>query len=229
MAHLLAQTLLLALIGGAGGLVAAYWSLDALVALARGSLPRLNEISVDWRVLAFTLAISAGAGIFFGLTSAIGVTRANLRAALDLRGRWGALRNAQIVAEIALAFVLLVGAGLLMRSFQAIRAVDLGFRTEHIVSANFALPPSHYSDPQRYLTFLTETLERVRALPGVLSATATLGVPMRGSAGGNFEIFGRPAESEGPLDAAFRPGDSEYFATLGLTLERGRTLSLAAT
>ena len=109
-----------------------------------------------------------------------------------------------------------------MRSFQAIRAVDLGFRTEHILSANFALPPSHYQDTQQYLRFLTETLERVRALPGVLSATATLGVPMRGSAGGSFEVFGRPSDAGRRLDAAFRPGDSEYLSTLGMTLERGR-------
>jgi putative ABC transport system permease protein len=117
---------------------------------------------------------------------------------------------------------LLVGAGLLMRSFQAIRAVDLGFRTEHILAANFALPPSHYSDPRQYLRFLGDVLERVRALPGVLSATATVGVPMRGSAGGSFEIFGRSAEGHERLDAEFRPGDSEYFSTLGMTLERGR-------
>lgn len=225
MAHLLTQTLLLATLGGAGGLLAAYWSMDALVALAHGALPRLNEARIDWRVLAFTGIISVTTGMLFGLAPAIGISRANMRETLNVRSGRRVLRNAQIVAEIALAFVLLVGAGLLMRSFQAIRAVDLGFRTEHILSANFALPPTHYSNPQQYLRFLGDVLERVRALPGVLSATATQGVPMRGSAGGSFQVFGRPVDAHERLDAAIRPGDSEYLATLGTTLERGRSFT----
>ncbi len=123
---------------------------------------------------------------------------------------------------MALAFVLLVGAGLLLRSFQAIRAVDLGFRTENILAAGFALPPSHYSAPEAYLRFLTAALEHIRALPGVLSATVTLGVPMRGSAEGSFEIYGRPTPAGAQLDAAFRPGDAQYLSTFGMTLARGR-------
>ena len=166
----------------------------------------LNEARIDWRVLAFTGIISVTTGMLFGLAPAIGISRANLRETLNVRGGRRVLRNAQIVAEIALAFVLLVGAGLLMRSFQAIRAVDLGFRTEHILSANFALPPTHYSNPQQYLRFLGDVLERVRALPGVLSATATQGVPMRGSAGGSFQVFGRPVDAHERLDAAIDPG-----------------------
>jgi putative ABC transport system permease protein len=225
MAQMLAQTLVLALIGGAGGLLAAYWSMDALVALANGTLPRLNESRIDWRVLAFTAAMSIATGILFGLSPAIGISRANLRGTLNLRGRRRVFGSAQIVAEISLAFILLVGAGLLMRSFQAIRAVDLGFRTEHILSANFALPPSHYSQPQQYNRFLTDVLDRVRALPGVVSATATLGVPMVGSAGGNFEIYGRTIDTSEKPDAAIRPGDSEYLATLGIALERGRSFT----
>jgi putative ABC transport system permease protein len=141
MAHLLTQTLLLAVLGGAGGLIATYWSMDALVARARGTLPRLNESRIDWRVLAFTAVLSIATGVLFGLSPAIGISRTNLRDAVNMHGRRRIFRDAQIVAEIALAFVLLVGAGLLMRSFQAIRAVDLGFRTEHTMSANFALPP----------------------------------------------------------------------------------------
>ena len=150
---------------------------------------------------------------------------ANLRETLNARqGRRRLLPNLQIAAEIAIAFILLVGAGLLMRSFQAIRAVDLGFRTEHILSANFALPPSHYSNPQQYARFVADSVERVRAVPGVLSATATLGVPMRGSAGGDFEIFGRTTDTGEKLNAAIRPGDSQYLATLGISLSRGRSM-----
>jgi putative ABC transport system permease protein len=225
MAHLLAQALLLALAGGAGGLLAAYGSLDALVALAHGTLPRLNEAGIDWRVLAFTGFLSLATGLLFGLAPALSVTRASLREKLQVPGGRRAWRNAQAAAEMAMAFVLLVGAGLLLRSFEAIRAVDLGFRTENILAANFALPPAHYADAETYLRFLAAALERVRALPGVLSATVTLGVPMRGSAEGEFEIYGRPAPAGERLDAAFRPGDAQYLATFGMTLARGRAFT----
>src|SRR6185369_7934740 len=99
MAQMLAQTLVLALIGGAGGLLAAYWSMDALVALANSTLPRLNESRIDWRVLAFTAAMSIATGILFGLSPAIGISRANLRETLNLRGRRRVFGSAQIVAE----------------------------------------------------------------------------------------------------------------------------------
>ncbi len=220
--HLLSQTLLLAMLGGAGGLLATYWSMDALVALAHNTLPRLNEARIDWRVLVFTGIVSVTTGLLFGLGPALAISRSSLREAVNVHGRRHWMRNGQIVAEIALAYILLVGAGLLIRSFQAIRAVDLGFGTEHLVSANFALPPARYSDPRQYLGFLGEVLERVRAVPGVLSATATLGIPMRGSASGNFEVSGRPADPNEALSAEFRPGDAEYFSTLGMTVERGR-------
>ena len=223
--HLLTQTLLLSMLGGAAGLLATHWSMDALITLAHGALPRLNEARIDWRVLAFTGVISVATGMFFGLVPALGISRASLRERFNGNGGRGVLRNAQIAAEIAIAFVLLVGAGLLMRSFQAIRAVDLGFRTEHILSASFGLPPSHDSSPQQYLRFVADVLERVRALPGVLSATATQGVPMRGSAGGSFEILGRTADRGERLDAAIRPEDSEYLSTLGISLERGRSFN----
>ncbi len=222
VSHLLAQSVLFAILGGVGALVVTRWSMDALVAIARETLPRLNEARIDWRVLVFTGAISIASGIAFGLAPALRTAGANLRESVNVRGRRRALRSAQIASEIALAFVLLTGAGLLIRSFQAILAVDLGFHTEHILSANFALRPSHYTDDRQYLNFLGSALERVRGLPGVLAATATVGVPMHGSAGGNFAIFGRTPNTAGHPEAEFRPGDEQYFSTLGITIERGR-------
>jgi putative ABC transport system permease protein len=222
MGHLLAQTLLLSALGGLGGLAVTYWSMDALVALAHGTLPRLDEARIDWRVLAFTGVLSLFTGILFGLGPAAGISQASLGKTLHARGSRTVLRNGLIVAEIAIAFVLLTGAGLLMRSFRAIRAVDLGIRTEHVLSANFALPPAHYADARQYLRFLYDVLERVRSVPGVVSATATLGVPMRGSAGSDFEIAGRVSDAAERLNAEFRPADADYFSTLGMTLERGR-------
>ena len=220
--HLLAQSLVLAAAGGLAGLVAAYWSLDALVALAHGTLPRLNEARIDWRVLGFTAALTVATGVAFGAAPAVGLSRASLRGDLMRRRRRRVLRHAQTAAEVALAFVLLAGAGVLIRSFAAIRAVNLGIRTENVMAANFALPPTRYADPQRYVQFLSDVLAQVRAVPGVVSATATMGVPMRGSAGGTFEILGRAQDGGEPPAAEFRPGDTEYFATFGMSLERGR-------
>lgn len=228
IAHLLAQSLLLALLGGFGGILLAYWSLDALVALAHDVLPRLNEVRIDWRVLAFSGAVSIVTGLLFGLAPSFTLSRASLRESINARGR-RILGNAQIAAEIGLAFVLLIGAGLLLRSFQAILAVDLGFRTEHILSANFALPPSHYSSPQQYSTFLTNVLERVRATPGVLAATVTRGIPMRGSAEGPIEVFGRPTDPADRIDAGIRCTDAAYLPALGVTLLRGRNLAASDT
>ncbi|MGJ5813347.1 ABC transporter permease [Paludibaculum fermentans] len=221
IAHLLAQSLLLAFLGGVGGLLLAYWSLDAMVALAYNVLPRLNEARIDWRVLAFSAAVSLATGLLFGLAPAFTLSRASLRESINTRGR-RILGNAQIAAEIALAFVLLIGAGLLLRSFQTILAVDLGFRTDHVLSANFALPPSHYASPQQYTGFLADVLERVRATPGVLAATVTKGIPMRGSAGGSLEVFGRTDEPGDRLDVAIRCTDAAYLSTLGIALARGR-------
>lgn len=216
--HLLAQAMLLAAAGGALGLLAAHGSMDALVALAHGTLPRLNEARIDWRVVSFTAGLSILTGILFGLAPAVSLSRANLREALVPSRRRRVLRRLQASAEVALAFILLAGAGVLIRSFVAIRSVDLGFRTQNVLSSNFALPPSHRGDQQSYVRFLDDVLAKVRTVPGVLSATATVGVPMRGSAGGTFEIPGRATDAP----AEFRPGDSEYFATFGMTLERGR-------
>ena len=223
--HLLCQALLLSALGGLAGLLAAWWSMDAVIALAHGALPRLDEARVDWRLLAFTAALSITAGILFGLAPAIGLSRSSLRPELNVRAGRQVLRNVQVAAEVALAFVLLAGAGLLIRSFHAIMAVDLGFRTEHLLSANFALPPSRYKTPEAHVQFLEDVLDRVRALPGVVSATATLGVPMRGSAGGDFEIFGRSLPPDVRPGAEFRPADTEYFDTLGIRLARGRTFT----
>ena len=225
VSHLLAQALLLAMIGGAAGFLTAAASLRALVVLAHSTLPRLNEAAIDWRVLAFTVFLSVGTGLLFGLAPAVSVTRASLRETLARPRTHRLWRSAQAVAEIALAFVLLVGAGLLIRSFQAIRAVDLGFRTENILAATFALPPSHYADREAYLRFLDAALDRVRATPGVHAATVTLGVPMRGSAEGDFEIYGSPTPAGDPREAAFRPGDSEYFSTFGMTIVHGRAFT----
>ena len=217
--HLLAQAMLLAALGGALGLAAAYWSMDALVALAHNALPRLDQARLDWRVLAFTAAVSILTGVLFGLAPALGISRASLRQEIVPRRRGRALRHLQTSAEIALAFVLLAGAGVLIRSFAAIRAVDLGIRTENVLAANFALPPARHGDAASYVRFLHDVLAKVRAVPGVVAATATMGVPMRGSAGGDAEIAGGPAT----FPAEFRPADDQYLDTLGMTLERGRT------
>lgn len=208
--QLLTQSLVLAMLDGIGGLITTYWSLDALVTLANASVPRLNEAQIDWRVLLFTAALSLATGILFGFAPAIGNAKAAFRARHDGRSRPGWLRNGQIVVEIALAFVLLTAAGLLLRSFQTIRSVDLGIGTYNVFSANFARPPARYAGREQYVRFLNQVLERVRALPGVVSATATPGVPMRGSADGPFEILSTPSASA-PQEVPFAPAIRSVF------------------
>jgi putative ABC transport system permease protein len=220
--HLLGQAMALAATGGACGIVMAYASLDALVALAHNALPRLQEVRMDWRVLAFTAVLTVASGVLTGIGPAIGFSRASLRETLNTRSGRNFLRHSHMAAQIAIAFVLLTGAGLLIRSFQAIRAVDLGFRPDHVLAANFGLPPGRHGGPQQYVRFLDDVLARVRSVPGVVAATATVGVPLRGSASGKFEIYGRPA-AEAPT-VEFRPGDEGYFHTLGITVERGRAI-----
>ena len=219
MAQLLAQTLVLALIGGAGRLQATYWSMDGLVALAHGVLPRLNESRTDWRVLVFTVAASFATGMLFGLSPAIGVSRASLRDSLNMRG--GVVSSGSADRRGNCPCVRLAGWR---------RPADAEFsghprRGPWLRTDQIRATPSHYSTPQNYNRFLTDVLEQVCAVPGVVPATATLGVPMVGSAGGNFEVFGRAADTSEKPDAAIRPGDSEYLSTLGIALERGRSFT----
>jgi putative ABC transport system permease protein len=229
--QLLTEGLLLALTGAALGVVLAQWGTKSLLAADPGILPRASGAGLDMTVLGFTLSLALLTGLAFGLVPALAATRANLHETLKEGGRTGTsgvlrqrLRSSLVVAEVALALVLLVGAGLLIRSFARLQSVDPGFRTDKTLTLFAVLPRAKYPDPARVAAFFEEARERMAALAGVESAALTSIVPLSGS----DEIYsiafeGRPqvAPSEQPSANYFAvsPG---YFRTMGISVLAGR-------
>jgi predicted permease len=230
LSRTLAESLVLGLAGGVAGIILATWGIDALLALAPGDLPRADEITLDWRVIAFTLIISLACGACFGLFPAIRAWRLDLHSALKAGGRLtvGAprrrLRGLLVASELALALTLLTGAGLLLRSVLTLLAVNPGFRAENVLSARLSLPRTTYDTPERAGAMFGMLLERARALPGVIDASAVSDLPASGSSmNRGFVIEGRPAPRR-PADMTveYRVVDPRYFATMGVPLLRGR-------
>lgn len=230
LSQLLTESILLASIGGACGLLFAAWITALLTALAPSSVTRWGQIHVDGRVLAFAAFVSLLTGILCGIMPALHASRPDLNEALKESGMRGGsaqgqrrVRGALVISEIALAMVLLTGAGLLIRTFLNIHDVDLGFRTRDILTADISLPQLSpaYTNLHRVSAFYDQVLARVRAIPGVRSA-ATIDLPLLGDfhRDGNFAIAGEP--SSGNLDASYRQISPEYFQTMGIPIIRGR-------
>jgi putative ABC transport system permease protein len=225
--QLLTESLLLAGVGGLAGVLVAYWGVPLLVSLLPGKLSDFGEITVNRLVLGFTALVSLITGIVFGLLPALQATRLNLITALKEGGRdssvssRGLLRSLLVVAEIALALILLIGAGLMLRSFQRLYEVDLGFKSENLLALQVPLTSDKYKDPQKRIAFWDELLLRLESLPGVESSGAITGLPIRSSAYGGFFIpEGRP-NSQGTL-AYHRTINPSYFQTMGIPLLKGR-------
>ena len=235
--QLLTENALLGLLGGALGVALAFWGLDLLRPLAPayglGAIPRLDAAQIDFRVLAFALAISLLTGILFGLAPAFQATRANLNQSLKESGRssdggrrGGRLRDLLVVTQVALALTLLIGAGLLMRSFFKLLDVNPGINAHSVLTAQVWLPESRYPEARRIPEFYEQVLTRLARLPGVQSASAINFLPL--SAWGdsvNFSIEGRaePQPGEMPI-GQYRVIASDYFQTLGLPILSGRAL-----
>ncbi len=227
--QLLTESMILALAGGAAGIVLAHWLLRALIALAPTALPRAAEIGLNGPAAAFAVALSLLTPLLFGLLPAIQASRADLRDTLNAGGRSylagtrRTTRRALIVAEIALAAILLVGSGLLARSLLQLLAVDPGFVASHAVVASVALPNARYPDQNDSYRFFRRLTERVTQLPGVQAAGATAALPFVDDFVTNVLIEGRPAlaPSERPPTNYYSvtPG---YFAAMGIRLVRGR-------
>ncbi len=180
----LAESLILALTGGAAGVLLASWGTRFIASLAGATLPRASEFRTDGYVLAFTLAISVAAGVLFGLLPAVQVSRPNLNAVLRSEGRGATagrrrntLRSVLVVSQIALSLLLLIGAGLLIRNFLQLRAQQMGFDAGRLLTMNIELPSARYSRVQQS-AFFTELSHRVRALPGVVAAGLTSALPL---------------------------------------------------
>jgi putative ABC transport system permease protein len=230
--QMLTESVLLALVGGSLGLLLGYWATGAIVKLAPPSIPRIQEISVDWRVLAFTLLVSLATGIVFGLAPAFAALRPDLNSVLRGSGRGntssvgqGRMRDIMVVSEMACCVALLAVAGLLIRNFARLEKVDPGFRTDHVLTMQIALPPTQYSG-FKIARFYKSLLERVRGLPGVQEAGVCRFLPLSGTdISLNFRIEGEPVLSAADQPRAkFRAASAGYFTAIGTPLIRGRLL-----
>ena len=227
--QLLTESLCLSLAGGILGVLVARWGLDALIALAPDSIPRAKEIGLDGPVLAFTLLVSVATGIFFGLVPAWQATRLNLVNALKDGGRGqqdgsrGRLRQSLVVVEVALSLMLLVGAGLLARSFLKLSSVNPGFNPANATAVSLTLPAGKYGEPAQQLAFATQAAEKFGALPGVTAVGLTHSLPLVGGDAYNFFVKDRPVPPAGEEPStnyfAVTPG---YFKAMGIRLLRGR-------
>lgn len=229
--QLLTESVVLGALGGAVGLLLAVWGLDALIALSPADVPNLDQTRIDIRVLAFTLTVSLLTGLIFGLVPALQASKPDLNDALKegARGAGGGVRairvrNLLVVSEIALSLVLLVGAGLLIRSFIHLQQFELGFNPENLVTMRVQLPGSKYREQKQVSAFFQQLFERMQAVPGVQSVGAISSVFLDDTPNStNFSIEGRPvpvgAESiEVPLDAV----TNSYFKVMGIPLLEGR-------
>ena len=231
----LTESILLSMCGGILGIAAGYGVMELLqFALPPYSLPREVHVAMDSRVLLFALTISVLTGILFGLAPAIQAARPKLAASMKEGGRGSTIggarrriRSALVVVEVALAFVLLTGAGLLLRSFQSMMRVETGFDTNNVISMGLPLSEKRIPDPARVNLRYREILARVESLPGVRDAALTSVLPLEGwGYGMPFQIAGQPLVDRAHRPACFfkmvSPG---YFRTLGIKLRRGRGLS----
>jgi putative ABC transport system permease protein len=233
----LTESLLLALLGGAGGLLLAIWSLPllraALPSATTDQLPALKAVSLDLRMLGFTLLVTTLTGALFGLIPALQLSRLNLNQTLKEGGKasaGGARRRASsalVIAEVALAVVALVGAGLLLRSFQRLTQVDLGFRADHLLSAQLALPSAKYQNYEQVKSFHQRLPPRIAALPGVEGVATIDNFPLTASnAKTRFAIEGAPRPAPGQFPTAqTRAISHDYFRVMGITLKGGRAFT----
>jgi len=230
---LLGESLLLAAIGGAAGLVLAWWGVRAFVRINPGAIPRLETVGVDWRVLVFTAGVSLLVGLAAGLLPALRASRPDLqstfkeaddgRASATVGGR--RLRNALVLAEVAIATLALIGAGLMIRSYLELRQVPPGFDPDDVLTCQIFLSPQKYPERHQYAGFYRELLDRLRAVPGVEAVGTVNELPMgtrRFAVETDFEGYVLdPGEARPAVD--WRPASPGYFEAMDIPLIAGRT------
>jgi len=226
--QLLTESVLLSLAGGLLGLALAVWWSDLLIALGKKDIPRAVQVGLDWRVLGFTLGVSILTGVVFGLVPALHLSKTGLTESLkEGRGagagaRKNRIRGVLVVAELAIAVVLLVGAGLLIQSFWRLQHVNPGLQSQNILTFNVSLPDVRYSS-EKQVRFYHDLMERMRSLPGVQSASAVLPLPLSGDRFGiSFQIEGRPVARKDEPSADMFVIEPNYFRTMGIPVIRGR-------
>lgn len=231
--QLLTESVVLAVCGGIAGIILARWGLDALLALAPTSLPRISEIHLDSGVLLFSLALSVVTGLVFGIAPAWLAARADVNEALKQGtrgstegGARGRLRSALVVIEVTFALVLLGGAGLLARSFMQLANVDPGFIPENATLLRLSLPGKKYAEKDQQTAFANSLLERMKSLPGVQAVGITHSMPLVSDYVLGFNIEGRPAIAPSDLPSLnYYAVTPDYFRAMGIRLVRGRVFT----
>ncbi len=229
--QLLTESILLAVIGGVAGLFLALWGGDALIAIGPETIPRADEVGVDARVVGFTAAVSILTGVLFGLAPAVQASKPNLNEMLKEGGRNSSdgarkvsLLGTLVTAEIAMSLVLLIGAGLMLKSFYNLYRVDAGFNPEKVMTMRVSLSGASYAEPDAIAAFQQRAIENIRSLPGVEHAGTTTMLPL----GGNFNISdffieGRAIPRSGEeMMACQSVASPDYFRALGISLLNGR-------
>ena len=233
--QLLTESILLSLAGGVLGLLFGWVGIRALLSVNTAGLPRVGEdgslVSMDWRVVAFTLGLSLLTGIVFGLIPALQSSKADLTTTLkESSGRSGSgfrqnkVRSILVIVEVALALVLLIGSALLIRTALALSRVDPGFDVRNVVTMRTSMTGPQFAKAEAVETVIRNGVERVRAIPGVVHASATCCVPLQGGYGLPFNVVGRPP-GDGPFHggAAWYTVSSGYFEVFNIPVKRGRT------
>jgi len=229
--QLLAESLLLSAFGMVAGMGLASAGIQAIRKMAPEDNYHLHELTLDWKVLAFTVAAAVLTGIIFGLAPAIQAGRQNVNEALMKGGRWGGtgvsrrLRGALVITEVALSLVLLAGAGLMIRSMLSLLSMQPGFRTDHLLTAQVNLTSGRYSDPKRVKAFCTELLDRVQHMAGVKAAAIAESLPMldRIQETG-LQVEGDPS-SKDPIPTDYTLVGDGYFEVLSAPILRGRSFT----
>ena len=226
--QMLTESVLLAVVGGGVGLVLAVWWSDLLVALGKEDIPRALQVGVDWRVLSFTAGLSILTGLVFGVVPAFHSSKTELTDCLkEGRGAGGGsrrnrMRSTLVVVELAVAVVLLVGAGLLIQSLWRLQRVNSGLDTENVLTLSVTLPDVKY-DGEKQSQFFQQLRSKLEALPGVQSASQVLPLPLSGERFSlSFQIDGRPVPKKDEPSADFFGADVGYFKTMGIPVVKGR-------
>jgi putative ABC transport system permease protein len=225
----LTESLILAVTGGLVGLLVVRWGVQGLIALAPANLPRLHDVAPDWTVLLVTLGVAIVTGTLVGMVPAIFAGRADLRPALQdaSRGAIGSrsrhrMRTALVVTELALAVVLTVGAGLLLRSFNSVMALDPGFRPDHLLTMQMAMP-ARINTPEARRAYYAQLFERLGALPGVTAVGGTTRIPLGStSVTTTVQVESRPLPVSELPEVEFRRAMHDYFVAMGIPIKRGR-------
>ncbi len=231
--QLLTESVVLALVSAAAGLALAHWGIQALIAAAPEGVPRLEQTTIDAGVLTFAVVLALGCAVVFGLAPAVRAARADVQTMLKEGGRGGSLggvrdrlRTALIAAELALALLLLVGAGLLIRSSLELQRVNSGFDPAGVMSARMALPATDYADHDRIALAFNQLAERVGAIPGTERAALTTQIPMGPGGNGNGLIpEGVPFDLRNAIQSRLRMVSPGYFDTMRIPILKGRDLT----